>query len=155
MPRAAPPHPDRRARLRVQQIRSPLTRVAYVVPPGTACLLLLDAGQARLRRADEESAPPGGQVVDGPRVPWRAEGAGITLTFESGARGRLLLIPSVALIGSLSLGPLGEQIRRTLGQDMSFAPDPDARIIPLIAGLEAERMGAEAGVEVAEWHYLF
>lgn len=161
MPRSTPlrpePHPDQgagphlRPPVRVQHIRSPLTRAGYTLTGGIACLLLIEAGLILLRRP---AGPDSATRIEGPRLVWLADGAGQELIAEGGTRARILSIPGPDLVGALPVTPLGDQMRRTFGQDISLPHDPRGRIPALTDGLEAERAGAEPGSDMAEWHYL-
>lgn len=82
---------------------------------------------------------------------WR-NAADRELTVEGGARGLLLSIPDLALMRALPATPLGEQMRRTLGQTLSFPLETPARILPLVEGLETERASGAPGSDIAGAH---
>jgi AraC family transcriptional activator of pobA len=152
MTQATRPSPDRRAHASVQRIRSPLMRVGYGLAPGAAHLALLQAGEVSLRGPGQGAEV--GRGIEGPRLLWLAEGGGGELVAEAGTRGSLLSIPGLALMRALPATPLGEQMRRTLGQTLSLPHEDPARLEPLLAGLEGERHSGALGSDVAEEHYL-
>jgi AraC family transcriptional activator of pobA len=133
----------------VQVVRSPLTRVGYRLAPGAAQLVLLEARRVRLHDGTED-----GLTVDAPRLTWRKDEAGADLTAEGGTRATLLSSPGLSLGRALPPKPLGERMRQTFGQDLSFAPEAGGRPRALVAGLDAERTGEEPGADVATGHYL-
>lgn len=142
--------PARRSAATVLHVRSPLTSVGYTLATGSAHLVLVAAGQVRLRAGSQE--PYLG--VDAPRLAWRADGAGDELVAEGGTRATILTLSRLALTGALPVTPLGEQMQRTLGQNLSMPYEPGSRIDTLVAGFEAERKAAEPGADVAMGHYL-
>lgn len=146
------PSPDRRAHASVQRIRSPLMRVGYGLAPGAAHLAVLQAGSVARRGAAQDAEP--GPGIEAPRLLWLAHGTGGELVAEAGSRGMLLSIPGLALMRALPATPLGEQMRRTLGQTLSLPYDDPTPLEPLIAGLEGERHSGALGSDVAEEHYL-
>jgi AraC family transcriptional activator of pobA len=150
MPYTAPAPAPRRAAASVQHIKSPLTRISFSLARGQGQLVLLHAGGAGLRERSGEMQAR----AEGPRLIWRANGAGMELVAEAGARGTLVSVPDLALMRALPATPLGEQMRRTLRQDFGFALERPARIGALVEGLEAERAAAGPGAEVAAAHYL-
>lgn len=145
----AAPTPRRAAPV-VHHIRSPLTRVGLTLASGAAQLVLVAAGQVARRARDGDVAA----AVEAPRFLWLRDGVGEELVAEAGTRATIVSIPGLALAGALPATPLGEQMRRTLGQDLSFPAEPDRRVLALVAGLDAERAAGEPGVEVAAGHYL-
>ncbi|WP_175484582.1 helix-turn-helix domain-containing protein [Palleronia marisminoris] len=142
-----PPPPFRNAPIRVQRIRSPLTRAAYALHSGTAYLLVLSAGTVRLGAWNEAG-------IEGPRLWWRAEAAPTELLAEAGTRATLLSIPDLVLAQSLPAAQMGETVRQALRQDLSLPGADNDRMLPLIDGLEAELSAGEPGAEVAARYYL-
>ncbi len=134
---------NRRSAASVHAIQSPLTRVGMTLASDAAALVLLDAGRIRIT-----------EPVEAPRLIWLTDGAMRELLAEGGTRATVVMIPSLALIRALPATPLGEQMRRTLGQDLSLSPDPDEPLSALIAGLQRERTMSEPGADVAAAHYL-
>ncbi|MCA0921825.1 helix-turn-helix transcriptional regulator [Pseudooceanicola nanhaiensis] len=133
----------------VQRIRSPLGQAGYGLSQGAAHLLLLDAGEARL------SAGEGGaEGTTAPRLLWLPAGLRRELLIGAGSRGTLLTLPQAALTGALPATPLGDQMRRTLGQPMSLAGEAGRVLLPLIDGLEEERRTAGPGADLAEVQYV-
>lgn len=137
--------PPRRAAPGIHQIRSPLTRVGLTLGAQSAHLVLVAAGQVQL----PDTAP-----AQAPRLLWRSPGPGCEMTAQGGTRATALSIPGLALTGALPATPLGDQMRRTLSQDLSFPFEPDGRIAALVAGLDAERREGEPGADVTVDHYL-
>lgn len=130
----------------VLYMRSPLTRIGRSLASGAGHLVVLDAGRMRFRDADA--------VLDAPRLLWIAEGAGREVLAEPGARGAIVMVPHLAQAQALPATLLGEQMRRTLSQDLSIAWDSDTRLGAVIAGLDEERRRDEPGAELAAGHYL-
>ncbi len=141
---------DRRASASVHDIESPLTRVGLTLTAGSAVLALVASGRIHIRTDGEEPR----QFVDAPRLIWRRDGHNEELVAEGGTRASVVSIPALALIGALPATPLGEQMGRTLGQDLSFALDPDGQMQQLVADLRNERLASEPGADVAGAHYL-
>ncbi|WP_375263576.1 helix-turn-helix domain-containing protein [Palleronia sp.] len=133
------PAPTRNARIRVQRIRSPLTRVGYALPAGVSHLLLLSSGTVQTDTA-----------VDAPRLWWRPKGTAVEMLAEAGTRATLLSIPEPALAQSLPAATIGQPLR----QELSVPLQANDRMMPLIDGLEAELATGEAGADVAARHYL-
>ena len=77
----------------------------------------------QIRRAGEELR----RLAEAPRLVWLRDGRGDELIAEGGTRASVVSIPTLALMGALPATPLGEQMSRTLGQDLSFALEPTAR----------------------------
>lgn len=150
MPTPAALQPTRRIAASVQRIRTPLMRVGYSLTAGSSHLLLLVSGTARIGGREGDPAPE----IEAPRLVWRTDGQGGELTVAAGTRATLISVPELALMRALPATPLGEQMRRTLGQELSFPLEAGERIATLIDGLEAERSGAEPGADVAGAHYL-
>lgn len=146
------PSPGRRAHASVQRIRSPLMRVGYGLAPGAAHLAVLQAGAMARRHAAHNGEP--GPGIEAPRLLWLADGAGLELVAEAGTRGTLLSIPRLALMRALPATPLGDQMRRTLGQDLSLPHDEPQKLAPLLEGLDGERQSGALGADVAEEHFL-
>ena len=150
MPTQTAPHPTRHLAASVQRIRTPLMRVGYSLASGSGHLLLLMSGTAWIGARAGETSPQ----IEAPRLVWRADGRGDELTAEAGTRATLVSVPELALMRALPATPLGEQMRRTLGQGLSFPLETAERIAALVDGLETERSGAEPGSDVAAAHYL-
>ena len=146
------PSPDRRAHASVQRIRSPLMRVGYGLAAGAAHLVVLQAGTVARRRAGRDDEPRA--TVEAPRLLWLADGGAGELLAEAGTRGALLSIPGLALMRALPATPLGDQMRRTLGQDLSLPHEEPQMLTPLLEGLERERQSGALGADVAEEHFL-
>lgn len=108
-----------------------------------AALVQLDAGRIHIS-----------EPIEAPRLIWLTDGARRELLAEGGTRATVVMIPALTLIRALPATPLGEQMRRTLGQDLSLPPDPNAPLIPLISGPKRERAMSEPGSDVAANHYL-
>lgn len=142
---------QRRATPGVHHIHSPLTRVGLTLAGGVAQLVLVAAGNVGLRRGANDDVR---LTEEAPRLLWRTDGAGEELVAEAGTRATILSIPALALTGALPATPLGAQMRRTLGQDLSLPFEPDGRIAMLVEGLAGERAAGEPGADVAVDHYL-
>lgn len=141
---------SRRAVPRLQQIQSPLTRVGLGLPAEVAHLVLIEAGQIRLMLDGAEALQ-----AEAPRVIWRpADLRRGELLAEAGSRVTVLGLPTLALTGALPPTALGDQMRRTLGQDLAFAGDPEGRLAPLLAGLREEQRQDAPGADVAVTQYL-
>lgn len=148
------PTTGRRAAVRVQQIKNPQTRVGYTCLPDEAQLVLLAAGRIQLR-SDEESAPVGAAFTfDAPRLIWHSAGAGTEIVATGGTRATVVSVPALTLVRGLPASPLGEQMRRTLGQRLAFPMDSFGQILALLEGLEIERSKRAAGSDLAQAHYL-
>ncbi|WP_171060761.1 AraC family transcriptional regulator [Poseidonocella sp. HB161398] len=150
MTRIFRPAPPRRPVPRLHQIKSPLSRIAYALPEGAAHLLQLDHGRVRLRGATADDGPE----RSGPRLLWWAGGGGRELVAEAGARGMLLSIPAPSLLQALPVSPIGEQMQRTLSQDLELSPGAPWAASGLLEGFAREAAEAEAGAEIAASHYL-
>eukprot|EP00903_Cladosiphon_okamuranus_P018984 g17461.t1 len=59
-----------------------------------------------------------------------------------------------ALMQALPTTPIGEQMQRTLTQDLDLAVESFGNIPDLLDGFATERQGGEAGAEIATAHYL-
>ncbi|SNT30276.1 helix-turn-helix domain-containing protein [Tropicimonas sediminicola] len=150
MPQSLTGASSRQSTARIHHIRSPLTRVGLSLPEGSAYLLRIAAGQVHLR----DTAGGDRGTFDGPRLILRPEAADRELVAEGGTRASIVAMPALALAAALPTTPLGEQIRRTLGQDQSFPYAAGGQIDTLIQGLEMERAEAEPAAYVAAGHYL-
>lgn len=131
-------------------IRSPLSRVAYALPKGAAQLLFLEYGTVVLRRNGTEASPD----YTGPRVLWWSDGDGRELLAGVGTRGTLLSIPDVGLLQALPTNPIGDQMRRTLAQDLDLAVDPSGTLARPLEGFTRERHSSEPGADIAASNYL-
>lgn len=140
----------RRSTPAVLRISSPLTRGGYALSEGSAHLILAWAGRLDYRSRDSEL----GRLADGPRLVWLPDGDAGELIAEGGARAVILSLPKLVLSGALPATPLGEQMQRTLKQQLSLAPETTSQLEALVEGLEAERSGGKAGADVAELHYV-
>ncbi|WP_162197197.1 helix-turn-helix domain-containing protein [Loktanella sp. S4079] len=134
----------RREQPSVHRIESPLTRSGYSLLSGRTHIILLYAGIAQIADDDQISAR---------RIVWMSDG-GKELTVESGARGRILSIPQVLLLQALPTTPLGDQMRQTIGRDLSAPLEIDEKFTALIDGFSSERLSSEPGSEIAQAHYL-
>lgn len=133
----------------VQYIRSPLTRVGYQLVATSHHLLLMFSGKARIRHNSAGSVSD----IEGPRLVWHVDG-GDELVAAAGARASLVAIPGPALARAIPATPLGEQMRSTLAQNLSFPLDIPTRISTLIEGLDEERHDGAAGASLAATHLL-
>lgn len=150
MPKSMNSTAARRVAPSVQFIRSPLTRAGYALEPNGAHLLLLLSGSVELRE-------PSGRIllrIEAPRLVWRHETRGDELVAESGTRAALVSIADIALMRALPTSPLGDQMRRTLNQNLALLIDDPARISALIEGLAMEKRGGEPGSDAASEHFL-
>ncbi|MBN9672049.1 helix-turn-helix transcriptional regulator [Roseibium aggregatum] len=142
--------PTRRSTPAVLRISSPLTRGGYTLAAGNAHLVLTFAGRL-------EFQPPKGarrSLADGPRILWFADGDGGELVADAGTRALMVSLPQLVLTGALPATPLGEQIARTLRQELTLPFEETNRIREIIEGLEAEQRGGLAGADVAALHYV-
>ncbi|WP_417208540.1 helix-turn-helix domain-containing protein [Antarctobacter sp.] len=131
-------------------IKSPLSRVAYTLPAGAAHLLWLEYGSVHLRRNVAEAT----SEHAGPRIVWCADGGGRELVAEVGTRGTLLSIPASALFQAMPTTPIGEQMQRTLSQDLDLAADLSGAMARPLQGFTRERQIGEPGAEIATSTYL-
>lgn len=115
--RALPSRPAAPTDPGLQRIRSPLSRVAYGLPKGAAHLLVLEYGRVHLALKDGARMPD----HDGPRLLWWVGSAPRELVVGAGTRGSLLTVPEAALMQALPTTPIGEQMQRTLTQDLDLA----------------------------------
>jgi AraC family transcriptional activator of pobA len=134
----------------LHRIRSPLSRIAFSLPRGAAQLLWLEYGTVHLRQASQDVSPD----RSGPRLMWWADGSGRDLIAEIGTRGTLLSIPDGVLAQAMPATPIGEQMQRTLSQDLDLAAESAGSIPPLLEGFATERQGSEPGAEIATSNYL-
>ena len=157
----------RRAAPGLHHIKSPLSRVAYAMPQGRAHLLWLDYGQVSLRTAPEDRnrEPVGPQhnrdhnpehnpEHRGPRLLWWADGAGREMLASVGTRGTLLSVPAAILMQALPTTPIGEQMQRTLSQDLELSIETATPIAHLLAGYAQEKQSGEPGADLATQHYV-
>lgn len=146
---ASHPQRDWRALPSVARIDSPLTRAGYALS-GHAHLLLMLAGEAGLRAAD------GAEIarIEAPRLVWRVNRGGEELVAESGTRARLVTVPQIALLRAIPATPLGEEMRRMLGRNLTLPLDQPEPLLALVDQVAAERAGNEAGAEAALEHVL-
>lgn len=150
MPTSARPIPSRRPTPALHQIKSPLSRIAFALPKGSAHLLWLEYGTIRLRGPAAETEIS----QTGPRFIWWADGAGRELLAEVGARGTLIAIPRSGLMQSLPATPIGGQMQRTLSQDVDLAAETDGAAADLLRGFAREWRSDEAGSDIAVSSYL-
>lgn len=140
----------RRAFASVQRFRSPLTRVGYGRDAERSYLVLLTSGQVGLREGSGDIRT----LAQGPRLLWLSDETTSELMVEGGARGMLVSVPDLALVRALPPTQLGDQIQRTLDQNLSLPFEPDSRLEVLVDELAAERSLAEPGTDVAQAHIL-
>ncbi|GAA3855832.1 AraC family transcriptional regulator [Celeribacter arenosi] len=140
----------RRPTLGLHQIRSPLSRIAFALPEGAAHLLWLEHGSVHIRPNANGPEPE----RSGPRFFWWANGAGRELIAEVGARGMLLSIPEVSLMQALPTSLIGEQMQRTLSQDLDLAAEASGSAAEILNGFARERNSGEAGADIATSNYL-
>ncbi|MEC8579552.1 MAG: helix-turn-helix domain-containing protein [Pseudomonadota bacterium] len=145
-----PPQPTRRARLQIQDIRSPLTRVGVTLAAGTAQLVLLHGGQVELRGG----GLPEREEIDGPRLLWLPDGNGGELSIAGGTRATILSIPELEVMNALPATPLGERMRKTFAQDLSAPLERDGQVAQLVQGLSREYGLTEPGAELSAQYYL-
>lgn len=149
MSRPAPTGPVKPALPSVSQVKSPLVRSGYGLPDH-AHLIVLHSGGVRLRdRSGAETAQ-----AEGPRLVWRVGQPQEELLAEAGSRAWLVRIPELALLRAIPATPIGEQMRRTLGQTLSLPLETPGALVPLIEGLRQERHEVEPGGEAAVEHLL-
>ena len=150
MPTTTRPLPSRRPVPALHQIRSPLSRIAFSLPKGSAHLLWLEYGTAHLRGYSED---PDARHT-GPQFVWWADGGGRDLVAEIGARGTLIAIPRTSLMQALPATPIGGQMQRTLSQDIQLAADTKSAAADLLRGFARERQADEPGADIAVSSYL-
>lgn len=150
MPTTNRPLPSRRPVPALHQIRSPLSRIAFSLPKGSAHLLWLEYGTAHLRGYSED---PDARHT-GPQFVWWADGGGRDLIAEIGARGTLIAIPRTNLMQALPATPIGGQMQRTLSQDIQLAADTKSAAADLLRGFARERQADEPGADIAVSSYL-
>lgn len=148
----APVPRGRSAAPRLQELRNPLTRVGYALAGGCGHVMLLAAGEARLRGPGPEHAV-GPELAAG-QVLWLPDGGERELVCEAGARGTLLSAPHMVLREALPPGPLAERIRRTLSQPLVLPVTGDMPLGAELAALAAELAQSRAGSELAVGHRL-
>ena len=149
MPLSSPASAPHRAICRLQRLRSPLSRVAYALPTGAAHLLVLEAGTVHLRRGEQRGAEH-----PAPRLMWWTEAEARELIASAGSRGLLVSIPLGSLTQALPATPIGDQMRRTLSQDLSVSAEGAAALTDLLEGLAREASAAEPGADLAQMQYL-
>ena len=150
MPTSSRPPLTRRPAPLLHQIQSPLSRIAFALPQGAAQLLWLEYGSVHLRKPGAD--PQGLQA--GPRFFWWADGAGRELVAEVGTRGILMSIPKSVLMQALPTTPIGEQMQRTLSQDLDLAPEAKGAAAALLQGIVDEGRLDEPGSDIAVSGYL-
>lgn len=70
------------------------------------------------------------------------------------SRGLLLSIPLGSLTQALPATPIGDQMRRTLSQDLSVSAEGSTALTDLLEGLAREASAAEPGADLAQMQYL-
>jgi len=146
------PHGDIRPLLTLLHIKSPLTRVGYAVPSGTACLVLLFAGNISISGAADNSDTV--QRFEAPRLIWVPAGQASELGAEAGTRGIIMLASQQTLVRALPASLLADQMRIVLQQGVSLALGADDAIVRLVEGVAAEKQTTAAGSLEALEHYL-
>lgn len=149
-PAPAPPAASRHNALSIQRITSPLTRAGYGLPSGQAQLLILLAGEAALRSRNGPEEPG----VQGRRLIWLPDGAGRELLVAGGTRGVLLSLPQLTVAQGMPATPLGDQMRRTLRQNLSLPLEPTEKLSSLIEELAGERAARAPGEDLAVAHLV-
>lgn len=143
---------DQRPLLSLVQIRSPLTRVGYSVPKGSACLVLLFAGTVRFSGVSD--APGDAREFEAPRLIWDPHGSAREVTAEAGTRGSILLASEQTLVRALPASLLADQMRIVLKQGLSLALGPNDAIARLVEGVAHEKQQTGPGGSEALEHYL-
>ena len=143
---------DQRPLLSLLQIKTPLTRVGYSAPKGSACLVLLFAGTARLSSTGGASGEA--RRFEAPRLIWDPSGDSRELTAEAGARGTIILVSEQVLVRALPASLLADQMRIVLKQGLSLLLGPNDAIMRLVEGVAQEKQETGPGVSEALEHYL-
>lgn len=146
------PIADDRPILSLLHIRSPLTRVAYSVPVGSACLLLLAAGQMSVSQAGNSADTA--QTLEASRLIWSPPGKALELSAQAGARGMVMLVSRQTLVRALPASLLADQMGIVLRQGLSRALAPGDAIMRLMEGVAAEKQDGGPGSREALEHYL-
>ena len=137
------PIADDRPILSLLHIRSPLTRVAYSVPVGSACLLLLAAGQMSVSQAGNSADTA--QTLEASRLIWSPPGKALELSAQAGARGMVMLVSRQTLVRALPASLLADQMGIVLRQGLSRALAPGDAIVRLMEGVAAEKQDGGPG----------
>ncbi|WP_068303541.1 AraC family transcriptional regulator [Pararhodobacter sp. CCB-MM2] len=145
---APSPAASRRTTPAIQRIASPLTRAGYGLPAGLAHLAILFTGSAALRSRDGSEGDP----VEGRRLLWLPDGEGRELLVGGGTRGLLLALPQLSVAQAMPATPLGDQMRRTLDQNLSLPLEPGEKLSALIEDLAAEQSARAPGEDLAVAH---
>ena len=140
----------RRARLQIQQVKSPLTRVAITMTAGTTQLVLLYGGKITIKGAH----PSEDDAIDGPRILWLPDSKRNELSIAGGTRATVLSIPELDVMNALPATPLGERMRQTFAQDLSGPLQLDGQVVQLVDGLFREYGLTEPGAELSSQYYL-
>lgn len=150
------PSNDSRSLLTLMHIKSPLTRVGYSVPVGSACLTLLFAGSVSnvLVPQDVQHDVEEEQPFEAPRLIWIPAGKASSLTVEAGSRGTIILASQQTLVRALPASILADQVGNVLKQGLSLALGPNDAIVRLVEGISAEKQDNEQGSREALEHYL-
>jgi len=146
------PPGDSRPLLSLLQIKSPLTRVGYSVPSGSACLVLLFAGT--IGASDAEAAPEEARGFEAPRLIWIPAGNAAELAADAGARGVIMLVSQQTLVRALPTSLLADQMRIVLTQGLSLALGSGDAIVRLVDGVADEKRTTGPGSQEALEHYL-
>ncbi|MCA0994482.1 helix-turn-helix domain-containing protein [Alloyangia pacifica] len=131
------------------EIRSPLAETTYGLREESACLLLLEAGRARVEGAARDMA------VESPRFVWLAPGRGGALRLSPGSRGEMLQLSKGALARVLPASAFGDELSQVLRGDLSVPVGPErAQILRRLADLREELTGGAPGAEMMAGHIL-
>lgn len=143
---------DGRSLLTLLHIKSPLTRVGYSVPTGSACLVLLFAGSLSNKLATESLEEV--QQIEAPRLVWSPTGKASILTVEAGSRGVILFASQQTLMRALPASILADQMGIVRNQGLSLALGSNDAIVRLIEGIAEEKEADGPGSREALEHYL-
>ncbi|WP_319533201.1 helix-turn-helix domain-containing protein [uncultured Cohaesibacter sp.] len=127
-----------------------MTRVGYGLAAECAHLIVVLAGRVGYRASKSNET----KFLDGPRLVWLRDGDCGEIIAEGGTRAAILSFPNVVLAGALSGTPLGDQMRRTLQQQLFLSLESPSKFSTLVEGLEEERRNRKAGSDIAELHYV-
>ncbi len=141
--------PQRHA-LKIQRITSPLTRVGYSLPLDHAHLVLVLAGRITFRSAIADQRV----LVDGVRLLWLRDNDQGEVIAEGGTRAAILSFPKPVLASALPSTLLGDQMRRTLQQQLSLVLQDSNHFGLLVERLEIERRDRQPASDIAELHYV-
>lgn len=135
--------------LTAHQLRSPLAEATYGLRPDSACLLVLEAGRARI------GAGEAGWRIEAPRFVWLAGGARSELRLAPGSRGEILMISRAALSNVLPASAFGDELSRVLSSDLSVPLGEErAQVTQLLGNLRGELAGGAPGAAIMAGHIL-